>query len=165
MLMAPYKLSPYVFWLATAGVPRWQYAFTRVGLDPTAEQWFRFLCPERLSIDIKDNKRSRRSAASRKSPSTTDGITTSHSGSKSAKRGGKGGATRSGKPGNSQAGAACGKSGNLGEGTHKSYGSTRQARGRKGHKNTPRLSMEKIEKKAAQRKAATTDKEGGKHKK
>ena len=38
------------------GVPRWQYAFTRVGLDPSAEQWFRFLCPERLSIDVKDNR-------------------------------------------------------------------------------------------------------------
>ena len=35
------------------GVPRWQYAFTEVGLDPLSTQWFRFLCPDRLSIDTR----------------------------------------------------------------------------------------------------------------
>ena len=34
------------------GLPRWQYAFTSVGLDPAAKQWFRFLSPERLAIDM-----------------------------------------------------------------------------------------------------------------
>lgn len=28
------------------------YAFTNVGLDPFSYQWFRFLSPERLAIDI-----------------------------------------------------------------------------------------------------------------
>lgn len=31
------------------GLPRWQYAYTEVGLDPVARQWFRCLAPERLS--------------------------------------------------------------------------------------------------------------------
>eukprot|EP00742_Colponemidia_sp_Colp-10_P006838 GILJ01007327.1.p1 GENE.GILJ01007327.1~~GILJ01007327.1.p1 ORF type:complete len:351 (+),score=31.24 GILJ01007327.1:41-1054(+) len=34
------------------GMPRWQYAFTTVGLDPVSEQWIRFLSPERLAIDM-----------------------------------------------------------------------------------------------------------------
>ena len=34
------------------GIPNWQYAFTKVGLDPQTMQWFRFLTPERLAIDI-----------------------------------------------------------------------------------------------------------------
>jgi hypothetical protein len=38
------------------GLPHWQYAFTQVGLDPQALQWFRFLSPERLAIDIENRK-------------------------------------------------------------------------------------------------------------
>lgn len=38
------------------GLPHWQYAFTRVGLDPLSKQWFRFLSPERLAIDLRKNK-------------------------------------------------------------------------------------------------------------
>jgi tubulin polyglutamylase complex subunit 2 len=39
------------------GLPNWQYAFTEVGLDTTSQQWFRFLSPERLAIDIKSRKK------------------------------------------------------------------------------------------------------------
>ena len=39
------------------GLPNWQYAFTDVGLDTTSQQWFRFLSPERLAIDIKSRKK------------------------------------------------------------------------------------------------------------
>lgn len=38
------------------GIPNWQYAFTKVGLDPQTMQWFRFLTPERLAIDIENRK-------------------------------------------------------------------------------------------------------------
>ena len=38
------------------GIPGWQYAFTKVGLDPQTLQWFRFLTPERLAIDIENRK-------------------------------------------------------------------------------------------------------------
>ena len=38
------------------GIPHWQYAFTSVGLDPLSWQWFRFLSPERLAIDIENRK-------------------------------------------------------------------------------------------------------------
>ena len=38
------------------GLPRWQYAFTQVGLDPQTLQWFRFLSPERLDIDMENRK-------------------------------------------------------------------------------------------------------------
>ena len=38
------------------GLPHWQYAFTEVGLDTTSQQWFRFLLPERLAIDINSRK-------------------------------------------------------------------------------------------------------------
>lgn len=38
------------------GLPHWQYAFTQVGLDPQALQWFRFLSPERLQIDIENRR-------------------------------------------------------------------------------------------------------------
>ena len=34
------------------GLPHWQYAFTNVGLDSLSLQWFRFLSPERLAIDL-----------------------------------------------------------------------------------------------------------------
>mmetsp|Transcript_36909 Transcript_36909/g.104160 ORF Transcript_36909/g.104160 Transcript_36909/m.104160 type:complete len:265 (-) Transcript_36909:24-818(-) len=33
------------------GLPNWQYAFTRHGLDPVSERWVRFICPERLAVD------------------------------------------------------------------------------------------------------------------
>ena len=38
------------------GIPGWQYAFTKVGLEPQTLQWFRFLIPERLAIDIENRK-------------------------------------------------------------------------------------------------------------
>lgn len=38
------------------GLPHWQYAFTQVGLDPQTLQWFRFLSPERLAIDMENRK-------------------------------------------------------------------------------------------------------------
>lgn len=37
------------------GLPNWQMAFTDFGLDPVSKQWFRFLSPERLAIDLKSN--------------------------------------------------------------------------------------------------------------
>lgn len=47
------------------GLPHWQYAFTQVGLDPQALQWFRFLSPERLAIDI-ENRKNQESLAKKK---------------------------------------------------------------------------------------------------
>ena len=38
------------------GIPGWQYAFTKVGMDPQTLQWFRFLAPERLAIDIENRR-------------------------------------------------------------------------------------------------------------
>lgn len=38
------------------GIPNWQYAFTQAGPDPQTLQWFRFLIPERLAIDIENRK-------------------------------------------------------------------------------------------------------------
>lgn len=38
------------------GIPNWQYAFTKAGLDPQTLQWFRFLIPERLAIDIENRR-------------------------------------------------------------------------------------------------------------
>lgn len=38
------------------GLPHWQYAYTEVGLDSNAQQWFRFLSPERLEIDLKNRR-------------------------------------------------------------------------------------------------------------
>ena len=32
------------------GLPRWQYAYTEVGLDPIARQWARSVAPERLAL-------------------------------------------------------------------------------------------------------------------
>ena len=32
------------------GLPRWQYAYTEVGLDPIARQWARLVAPERLAL-------------------------------------------------------------------------------------------------------------------
>eukprot|EP00696_Hemimastix_kukwesjijk_P006721 gnl/Hemi2/18528_TR6126_c0_g1_i1.p1 gnl/Hemi2/18528_TR6126_c0_g1~~gnl/Hemi2/18528_TR6126_c0_g1_i1.p1 ORF type:complete len:331 (-),score=46.10 gnl/Hemi2/18528_TR6126_c0_g1_i1:105-1097(-) len=37
------------------GLPRWQYAFTDVGLDPICKQWFRFLSPERFCFDLQNS--------------------------------------------------------------------------------------------------------------
>ena len=31
------------------GVPRWQYAYTEAGLDPTCRQWLRLMAPDRLA--------------------------------------------------------------------------------------------------------------------
>ena len=47
------------------GIPNWHYAFTQVGLDPQTLQWFRFLSPERLAIDI-ENRRNQEELARRK---------------------------------------------------------------------------------------------------
>ncbi len=47
------------------GLPNWHYAFTQVGLDPQTLQWFRFLSPERLAIDI-ENRRSQEEFSRRK---------------------------------------------------------------------------------------------------
>ena len=49
------------------GIPNWQYAFTKAGLDPQSLQWFRFLIPERLAIDI-ENRRYLEQMSRRKSP-------------------------------------------------------------------------------------------------
>ena len=38
------------------GIPGWQYAFTKAGMDPQTTQWFRFLAPERLAIN-NENRR------------------------------------------------------------------------------------------------------------
>mmetsp|Transcript_22225 Transcript_22225/g.24699 ORF Transcript_22225/g.24699 Transcript_22225/m.24699 type:complete len:112 (-) Transcript_22225:22-357(-) len=38
------------------GLPHWQYAFTEVGLDPQTLQWFRFLSPDRLEIDLENQE-------------------------------------------------------------------------------------------------------------
>lgn len=38
------------------GIPNWQYAFTKAGLDSQTLQWFRFFIPERLAIDIENRK-------------------------------------------------------------------------------------------------------------
>ena len=47
------------------GIPNWHYAFTQVGLDPQTLQWFRFLSPERLAIDI-ENRRNQEALARKK---------------------------------------------------------------------------------------------------
>ena len=47
------------------GIPHWQYAFTNTGLDQQTLQWFRFLSPERLAIDI-ENRRNQEALAKRK---------------------------------------------------------------------------------------------------
>lgn len=39
------------------GLPHWQYAFTEWGLDPVAQQWLRYLAPERLALITKERKR------------------------------------------------------------------------------------------------------------
>ena len=47
------------------GIPHWQYVFTNTGLDQQTLQWFRFLSPERLAIDI-ENRRNQEALAKRK---------------------------------------------------------------------------------------------------
>lgn len=47
------------------GIPLWQYAFTNTGLDQQTLQWFRFLSPERLAIDI-ENRRNQLTLARKK---------------------------------------------------------------------------------------------------
>lgn len=32
------------------GLPRWQYAYTEAGLDPTCRQWLRLMAPDRLAV-------------------------------------------------------------------------------------------------------------------
>mmetsp|Transcript_4963 Transcript_4963/g.9589 ORF Transcript_4963/g.9589 Transcript_4963/m.9589 type:complete len:390 (+) Transcript_4963:60-1229(+) len=36
------------------GLPHWQYVFTDVGLPPASKEWFRYIAPERLAIDLKN---------------------------------------------------------------------------------------------------------------
>ncbi|CAD7939749.1 unnamed protein product [Amoebophrya sp. A120] len=43
--------SYYRLMMTHLGIPRWQYAYTDVGLDPLTKFWFQFLSPERLKID------------------------------------------------------------------------------------------------------------------
>ena len=71
---APYHLNPEVWfrdvvgnWFLIAksfteyyrllmvhmGVPRWQYAYTDIGLDPVTTFWLGFMNPHRLEIDMK----------------------------------------------------------------------------------------------------------------
>lgn len=38
------------------GIPHWHYAFTQVGLDQQTEQWFRYLSPERLALDMENQE-------------------------------------------------------------------------------------------------------------
>jgi hypothetical protein len=47
------------------GIPLWQYVFTNTGLDQQTLQWFRFLSPERLAIDI-ENRRNQAAIAKKK---------------------------------------------------------------------------------------------------
>jgi tubulin polyglutamylase complex subunit 2 len=54
------------------GLPNWQYAFTDVGLDTTSQQWFRFLSPERLAIDIKSRKKQVKKAKRQKKETKKD---------------------------------------------------------------------------------------------
>eukprot|EP01084_Bolivina_argentea_P290849 499724_1 len=37
------------------GLINWQYAFAKVGLNPTTMQWLRFLVPKRLDLDLRHN--------------------------------------------------------------------------------------------------------------
>jgi tubulin polyglutamylase complex subunit 2 len=48
------------------GLPHWHYAFTEVGLDNASQQWFRFLYPERLEIDITSRKKHTKKKKQRK---------------------------------------------------------------------------------------------------
>ena len=51
--------------VAHLGLPNWQYAFTDVGLDPAARQWFAFLGPERLAVDLERGRLKRAKKARR----------------------------------------------------------------------------------------------------
>jgi len=42
------------------GLPRWHYAYTEVGLDPVAKQWFRALAPDRLAVALADTDHAKR---------------------------------------------------------------------------------------------------------
>jgi hypothetical protein len=55
------------------GLPHWHYAFTSVGLDPLTLQWFRFLLPERLAIDM-EYRKSRKLGARGKAPAIEDRV-------------------------------------------------------------------------------------------
>ncbi len=45
------------------GLPRWHYAYTEVGLDPVARQWFCVLAPDRLVVALDTHAAPKRSAA------------------------------------------------------------------------------------------------------
>eukprot|EP00294_Goniomonas_avonlea_P016359 CAMPEP_0114550366 /NCGR_PEP_ID=MMETSP0114-20121206/6037_1 /TAXON_ID=31324 /ORGANISM="Goniomonas sp, Strain m" /LENGTH=340 /DNA_ID=CAMNT_0001735139 /DNA_START=40 /DNA_END=1062 /DNA_ORIENTATION=+ len=58
------------------GLPHWQYAYTEIGMDRVSQQWFRFLSPERLSIDLehfKLAKAARETARAAGVPTSTSG--------------------------------------------------------------------------------------------
>jgi hypothetical protein len=50
------------------GIPHWHYVFTDVGMDPVSLQWCRYLCPERLTLDIncRNNKPVKESSPKKK---------------------------------------------------------------------------------------------------
>jgi hypothetical protein len=39
------------------GLPHWHAVFTDAGLDPVSMQWARFVCPERLGLDLMHARR------------------------------------------------------------------------------------------------------------
>ena len=45
------------------GLPRWQYVFSDVGLDPEAAQWHRFFAPDCLVVDVKRGQMHRKERA------------------------------------------------------------------------------------------------------
>ena len=51
------SFTDYQLMIMHLGMPNWQYAYTTVGLGPTSQQWFRFMSPERLAIDVDGGKR------------------------------------------------------------------------------------------------------------
>ena len=56
------------------GLPNWQYTFTPYGLDEPSRQWFNFLGPERLAINIDTatlNTRTKTTSARRRSASSS----------------------------------------------------------------------------------------------
>jgi len=51
-----YTFSDYLrLMIMHLGLPNWQYAFTKVGLNPITRQWLRFLVPNRLDMDLRHN--------------------------------------------------------------------------------------------------------------
>ena len=53
------------------GLPRWPYAHTDAGLDPTARQWFRLLAPHHLAVSEDNERSATATAASAPSPAAS----------------------------------------------------------------------------------------------